>query len=442
MNFMNFTRRFFFIAAIFLCVISLESCRRSIGYSILLWDIPEKNLQDGQIVKVHFKSNIGHVYIIALPGTNENYEVPIWQLTNPQPKKKAETDATRYKEFQHQYARIKIDGLPVRAEAVNTSKQVYRLHKNETVKILYKGRGQDVIMTDGSKLEGEWLCVLTDGGTEGWCFSHNLALFTTGAGGEIVSGEIVENNSEEEDALLNQVLDAKWYPESYTQMLAENIIDLQTIKANAAFDPGAQSGTISINVNDRIRSAKFDGVKKISDKFYDFTGTPFQMIVNNADKIVVNYTGTENKPESYTFVTIDSDYNIPRLIKAEQERRSNEMQKLYNVDSFTSKNFGTLTFTDLDSFTWSKFSALVPNIISKRSRGKGSVSIKYLISKNLLQRFDGMLTFNFEGAESEVNFFYKHSNNSLELEDASEATIKNNIAISRGKNPTVLTFEK
>ena len=252
----------------------------------------------------------------------------------------------------------------------------------------------------------------------------------------------MENNSEEVDALLNQVLDAKWYPESYTQMLAENIIDLQTIKANAAFDPGAQSGTISINVNDRIRSAKFDGVKKISDKFYDFTGTPFQMIVNNADKIVVNYTGTENKPESYTFVTIDSDYNIPHLIKAEQERRSSEMQKLYNVDSFTSKNFGTLTFTDLDSFTWSKISALVPNIISKRSRGKGSVSIKYLISKNLLQRFDGMLTFNFEGAESEVNFFYKHSNNSLELEDASEATIKNNIAISRGKNPTVLTFEK
>lgn len=439
---MNFTRRIFFFATIFLCAISLESCRRSIGYSILLWDIPEKNLQDGQIVKVHFKSNIGQVYVIALPDTNENYEVPIWQLTNPQPKKKAEAAAPRYKEFQHQYARIKIDGLPVRAEAVNTSKQVYRLHKNEVVKILYKGRGQDVIMTDGSKLEGDWLCVLTDGGTQGWCFSHNLALFTTGAGGEIVSGEMLENDSEENDAILNQVLDAKWYPESYKQMLAENMIDLQTIKANAAFDPGAQSGTISINIDDRIRRAKFDGVKKISDKFYDFTGTPFQMIVNNADKIVVNYTGTENKPEAYTFVTINSDYNIPHLIKAEQERRSSEMQRLYNVDSFKSRNFGTLTFTDLDSFTWSKFSALVPNIIPKGARGNGSVSIKYLISKDLKNNFDGMLTFKFDGAEGEVNFFYKHLNNSLKLEDASEAVIKNNVAISRGKNPAVLTFEK
>ncbi len=439
---MNFTRRIFFAASIFLCLISLESCRRSIGYSILLWDIPEKNIQDGQIVKVHFKSNISHVYIISLPDTKENYEVPLWQLTTPQSKKKAQAAAPRYKEFQHQYARIKIDGLPVRAEAVNTSKQVYRLHKNETVKILYKGRGQDVIMTDGSKLEGDWLCVLTDGGTQGWCFSHNLALFTKGKGGEIISSEITESEAEESDAILNQVLEAKWYPESYTQMLAENMIDLQTIKAEAAFDTGVQSGTISIKINDRIRSAQFDGVKKISDKFYDFTGTPFQMIVNNADKIVVNYTGTENKPEAYTFVTIDSDYNIPRLIKAEQERRSNEMQRLYNVDFFTSKKFGTLTFTDLKSFIWNDFSALVPNIISRDAQESGNVSIKYLVAKNLRDKFDGMLTFNFEGAEGEVNFFYKHSNNSLELEDASDAIIKNNVATSRGKNPTVLVFER
>lgn len=435
-------RRVFFLASIFLCVISLESCRRSIGYSVLLWDIPEKHLPDGQIVKVHFKSNISQVYIIALPGTNENYEVPIWQLTVPQSKKKAIAASSRYKDFQHQYARIKIDGLPVRAEAVNTSKQVYRLHKNETVKILYKGRGQDVIMTDGSKLDGEWLCVLTEGGTQGWCFSHNLALFTKTASGEIFSEEIDESDSEQDDALLNLVLNAKWYPESYTQMLNENLIDLQTIRAEPAFDPGEQSGTISINVNDRVRSAQFDGIKKISDRFYDFTGTPFQMIVNTADKIVVNYTETESKPESYTFVTIDSDYNIPRLIKTEQERRSNEMQRLYNVDFFESDDFGTLTFTDLDSFNWRGFSALVPNIISRRVRGNGSVLIKYLVSKKLLEKFDGMLTFNFEGMSDEVNFFYKHSNSFLELEDASEATIKNNVAISRGKNPTVVIFEK
>ncbi|MDE7290424.1 MAG: SH3 domain-containing protein [Treponemataceae bacterium] len=439
---MNYTRRFFFIAAIFLCAISLESCQRSIGYSILLWDVPEKNLQDGQIVKVYFKSNISHVYVISLPDTNENFEIPLWQLTVPQSKKKAEAAAPRYKEFQHQYAHIKIDGLPVRAEAVNTSKQVYRLHKNEVVKILYKGRGQDVIMADGSKLDGEWLCVLTAGGTEGWCFSHNLALFTTGAGGEIVSGEMVENDEEKSDAILNQVLQAKWYPESYTRMLSENLIDLESMKTGYGFDTGTESGKVSINIKDRFRSANYGGITKVSEKVYDFTGTPFQMIINSADEIIVNYTGTENKPEAYTFVTISGDYNIAALMQAEQNRRTSEMQKLYNVDSFKSANYGTLTFTGLNSFSWSGFSLIVPNIISREARGRGSVSIKYLIAENLKNNFDGILTFNFDGSKKEVNFFYKHLNNSLKLEDASEAVIKNNVAISRGKNPTVLTFEK
>ena len=439
---MNYIRRFFFIVLIFLCAISLESCQRSIGYSVLLWDVPEKNLQDGQILKVYFKSNISQVYVISLPDTNENFEIPLWQLTVPQSKKKAEIAAKKYQDFQHQYAHIKIDGLPVRAEAVNTSKQVYRLHKNEVVKILYKGRGQDVIMADGSKLDGEWLCILTEGGTQGWCFSHNLALFTTGADGEIVSGEMVEQDEGKNDAILNQVLQAKWYPESYTRMLSENLIDLESMKMGYGFDTGTESGKVSINIKDRFRSATYGGITKVGEKVYDFTGTPFQMIINNADEIIVNYTGTENKPEAYTFVTISGDYDIAALMRTEQNRRTTEMQKLYNVDSFKSTNYGTLTFTGLNSFSWSGFSLIVPNIISRKARGNGSVSIKYLVAKNLLEKFDGMLTFKFEGMSDEVNFFYKHSNSFLELEDASGAIIKNNVAISRGKNPTVLTFEK
>lgn len=439
---MKFTRRIFILIAIFFLVFSMVSCQRSIGYSILLWDVPEKNLQDGQIVKVYFKSNISQVYVISLPDTNENFEIPLWQLTVPQSKKKTEIAAQKYRDFQHQYAHIKIDGLPVRAEAVNTSKQVYRLHKNEVVKILYKGQGQDVIMADGSKLDGEWLCVLTDGGTEGWCFSHNLALFTTGAGGEIVSGETIENEEDESDAILNQVLQAKWYPESYARMLSENLIDLESMKTGYGFDTGTESGKVSINMKDRFRSANYGGITKVREKVYDFTGTPFQMIINSADEIIVNYTGTENKPEAYTFVTISGDYDIAALIQSEQNRRASEMQKLYNVDSFKSANYGTLTFTGLNSFSWSGFSLAVPNIIPREARGHGSVSIKYLISENLKNNFDGMLTFNFDGSKSEVNFFYKFSNNGLLLEDASEATVRNNVAISRGKNPTALVFKR
>lgn len=424
------------------CALILASCRRSIGYSILLWDIPQKNLQDGQIVKVYFKSNISHVYVIGIPGSKENLEVPLWQLTVPSSKKKAMKAAQKYAEFQHKYAKIKIDGLPVRADPVNTSKQKYRLHKDEIVKILYKGKGQDVIMHSGEKLEGDWLCVLTNGGTQGWCFSHNLLIFETGEGGKIVGGQIEEAPAEDEDAILNQVLQAKWRPESYKRMLEEGTIDLETMKSAYGFDTGVESGKVSININGRYRTANYSGITKVRDKVYDFNGTPFQMIIRDADQIVINYTGNDNKPEAYTFVTISDDYDIDEIIKAEQERREAEMQKLYNVDTFRSSNYGTLTFTGNGSFTWNKFSLLVPNVISESAKGKGKVSIKYLISQELKGRFDGMLTFVFEGSPNEVNFFYKNSANGLTLEDASGANIKNNVAQSQSKSPIVIFFSR
>ena len=420
----------------------LASCHRSIGHSVLLWDIPQNNLQDGQIVKVYFKSNISHVYVIGLPGSKENLEVPLWQLTQPVSKKKALKAAQKYAEYQHKYAKIKIDGLPVRADPVNTSKQKYRLHKDEVVKILYKGKGQDVIMHSGEKLEGDWLCVLTTGGTQGWCFSHNLLIFETGEGGKIVGGQIEEAPAEDEDAILNQVLQAKWRPESYQRMLEENTIDLESMKSSYGFDTGVESGKVSININGRYRTANYSGITKVRDKVYDFNGTPFQMIIRDANQIVVNYTGNDNKPEAYTFVTISSDYDIDELIKAEGERRAEEMQKLYKVDSFRSANYGTLTFTGNGTFNWNNYSLLVPNVISENAKGKGKVSIKYLVGKNLQSRFDGMLTFVFDNTSNEVNFFYKNSTNGLTLEDASDATIKNNVAQSQSKSPIVIFFSR
>ena len=420
----------------------LTSCRRSIGYSVLLWDVPQKNLQDGQIVKVYFKSNISHVYVIGLPDSKENLEIPLWQLTEPTSKKKAAKAAQKYAEFQHKYAKIKIDGLPVRADPVNTSKQKYRLHKDEVVKILYKGKGQDVIMHSGEKLEGDWLCVLTTGGTQGWCFSHNLLVYETGEGGKIVSGQVEEAPVEDEDAILNQVLQARWRPESYKRMLEQGTIDLETMKSAYGFDTGVESGKVSINISGRYRTANYAGITKVRDKVYDFNGTPFQMIIRDADQIVVNYTGNDNKPEAYTFVTISADYNIDELIKKEKARRDAEMQKLYKVDTFRSSNYGTLTFTQNGTFAWNNYSLLVPNIISENAKGKGKVSIKHLISPELARRFDGMLTFVFDGSPNEVNFFYKNSSNGLTLEDASGANIKNNIAQSQSKSPIVIFFSR
>ena len=86
------------------------------------------------------------------------------------------------------------------------------------------------------------------------------------------------------------------------------------MKSAYGFDTGVESGKVSINISGRYRSANYAGITKVRDKVYDFNGTPFQMIIRDANQIVVNYTGNDNKPEAYTFVTISSDYNIDELI--------------------------------------------------------------------------------------------------------------------------------
>ena len=168
------------------------------GYSVLLWNIPEKGLQDGDVVPVYIRSNISHVYVI---GTSEGkFEVPLWQLTEPVSKSKVNKLKNRYADYSHKYATVALDGLPMRAEAVNTAKQVYRLRKNETVKLLYKVKGQ-APMTGGKPLEGEWLKILTSDGTSGCCFSYNLRPFETDATGGRIGGEIQEEieNPNDED---------------------------------------------------------------------------------------------------------------------------------------------------------------------------------------------------------------------------------------------------
>ena len=138
------------------------------GYSVVLWTIPEQQIKSGDIVPVYIKSNISHVYVIGTPA-GEKIEVALWQLTEPVKKGKVKNIAARYAENAATYASVKLDGLPCRAEPVNTAKQVYRLRKGEVIKILYKGNGQ-APMAGKNALEGDWYRILTDDGTMGWCF--------------------------------------------------------------------------------------------------------------------------------------------------------------------------------------------------------------------------------------------------------------------------------
>lgn len=435
-------RKFSLISLLALCLGCFISCGNRVkGYGVLLWNLPEHQLQDGDLVPVYIRSNISQVYVI---GTSQGkIEIPLWQITDPEMKFKAKKTARKFEEYKHTYASVALDGLPMRAEPVNTAKQVYRLKKAETIKILYKGKGQAVYA--GKKpLEGDWLRVLTSDGTVGWCFSYNLRPFETDINGNQISGEIVEEENHI-DAELTEMLKGTWYPDSYKNMIDSGRIDPARINLNYNLHLDEETNKLSFVMPEAKKEWDYTGATEdntiVNARAYKLNDIPIIVSVKNSVYIVVRYTGESGKPEDFNLVTIDADIN--QLVQDEIQRRESEYEQIYMFGPhFRSSSYGQLSLGEDHSFNWNNKNLLVPGVISSSAKNTGTVQIKYFLIRSLAQAYDGVLTFKFEGMNKEVNFFYKMEENGLRLEDATGAVLDGNVFRERGISPLIIFFKQ
>lgn len=428
-----------FYSLIIISSLFLISCSDKImGYSVLLWNIPEQEMQAGQVLPVYIKSNISHVYVVS-NAAGEKFEIPLWQLTEPVKKSKVKALVEKYSENAHTYASVKLDGLPCRAEPVNTAKQVYRLRKGEIIKILYKGNGAKP-MAGKNALEGDWYRILTDDGTLGWCFSYNLNLYETDASGARIGGqEIVEE--EEEDKAYVQICQNVWYPEYFRSMIDSKDIDISKLHPSYKFVIDTENNKVTLNTLSIHENWNYEGYTKTDDREYTLKNIPIKIIYKNSAFIVLRYTDSSGKPQDLNFVTISDD--ITQIITAEKERRSKSYSELVkHGPEYSSSNYGNLTFQSDGVIKWTGFKLLVPSIIEAGSRSSGSASVKYSLSKNLQSSYDGVVTFKFEASSSEVNFLYKLEDGGLRLEDTSSAVFKGNQVTSRSASPVIIYFKK
>lgn len=407
------------------------------GYSVVLWNIPEHGIASGDVVPVYIKSNISHVYVVGKED-GEKIEIPLWQLTDPVKKGKIGGVAARYSENAHTYASCKLDGLPCRAEPVNTAKQVYRLRKGEIIKILYKGKGQ-APMSGSTPLEGDWYKILAEDGTPGWCFSYNLNMYETSANGERIGGaEIVEE--EEADSRWDIITNRTWYPDTFKNMISSGNIDLQKLHPSYKFTIDIENNKVSLNTNTIHETWDYEGYTKTDDYEYTLKNISMKIIYRNMGYIVLRYTDESGKPQDLDFVVIDTDIN--EVITNEKNRRTVEYLNIWTHGPvYSSSNYGKITFNEDGGFNWSGFKLLVPSIIDAGTKNNGTAQVKYSLSKSLAASYDGVVTFKFEGMSNEVNFLYKLEESGLRLEDTSGATIDGNQLKTRGTSPVIIYFK-
>ncbi len=404
----------------------------------MLWGDAEHNISDGEIVRVYIRSNISHTYVISKLDDSEKIEIPLWKITEPASKSKAKKQASKFTDFKGTFAAVKLDGLPIRQEAVNTSKQVYRLRENEVIKILYRGSGAAVTNGKGN-MEGEWLRVITSSGTIGWCFSAKLELYQGDISGKRGEAAVVVQN-EETDKTLETLKSKKWYPDYYSTFIRYNKIDLNRINESYGFDFGWDELTATAKTDEVSYSFRYIALEKSGSREYLLKDSEekAKVIIEGANGLTL-YWIENGKPRTLKFVSLDID--LEQIVQKEQIRRQEELKKIAAAGPvFRSSNYGTINFANETFATWRDYKLLVPNIIDRGANNQVSLQIKYFLSNQLKATYDGILTMNLGGMEKEVNFFYKLTDDGLRLEDSNGATIKDSTVTTRGTSPLIMFF--
>jgi len=415
------------------------------GYGVLLWSIDDPAIDSGTVLPVYIKSNIQRIWVVGVPesirgGRDYKLEIPLSQLEYAGSRRKAVKWAEDFAEYAMSYAENLQDGLPIRENADNNSRRVYRLRLGEVIKILGIARGTAPISATGDPLPGSWYKVMTNDGVTGYCFSYRLKIFNQNE--RTVQSAPVSGNTAP-DPELESVLAKTWYAESYLQMVNSRRFNITEMEKKYRFDPGYETGTARIILPDLERQFTFESLTADGERAWRFEGASsnLQMILRNNTTLAVQFTDNSGSRRTLLFVSLPVD--IDDLIIQENARRENQFLAIYNQGPvFTSNNFGSITLLRTGDFTWTDFELLVPQIIPLETRGSGRIIMDLYISPSYEDRYNGAFTLRFSDIRTNntLYFMYAIDNQGLRLELVPDFGIDGITVMRRASSPTVLYF--
>lgn len=390
-------------AVLILFSLFLSSCSPLIGWGVLVWSADSPFIPSGTVLPVYIKSNIDHVWVVEIPKEykNENskidkVELPLWKLKYFNNQRKAAEWAKQFAELASVYGETMQDGLPLRSEPDNNARRVYRLHGGQIVKILERVKGTPTMSGD-TPLPGEWFKVLTDDGSEGYCFSYRLRLFKN-TDGKLGSTR-VNTVKPQDDPVLDSVLGKIWSPDWYKDMVDSHRIDLDNFADTWGFFPSPDTGTIQISLPKLNKSYTYTRIVAAGENSWRFDGSPVQMTLRSNNLLAVQYTDSNGEPKTLLFTTLAA--KVGDLISQETERRVSLFQALFQKGPvFKSDNYGNLTFTPDGRFTWTDNTLLVPSVIPVGAQGSGTVYMRLFLGNSLMDQYDGAFSLRFDRVSS------------------------------------------
>ncbi|MDR2143565.1 MAG: SH3 domain-containing protein [Treponema sp.] len=439
------SRHFFRIAVFVLFpVLAFSTCSKTIGWGVLLWYVEEPAIPSGTVLPVYVRSNIEQLWIAGVPEAyrsgdkEEMVEIPLAHLELTKNQKAAEKRALEFQEYARTYAETLQDGLPVRDQPENNSRRVYRLKLGEIVKVLRKAEGVSAISTTGAPLPGDWLLVLTKNGAVGYCFSYRLKLF------EHETGPLVQEKRDIDtagDADLDIMLSRVWYPEFYGNMVASGKINIEELSKGWGFDSGTESGTARIFLPNVDLRFPYSRIKKEADRNWSFEGSTLRANLRSESNLLVQYDDQNGQQRSAVFVSLPE--TAENIIRKENERRQALFQAIFaNGPSFSSVNFGTITFTSGKRFTWVGAANLPQGMLGETALHSGNVDMGRYLNKALEESYSGALAMVFDtvsGPKEELTFLYSMEPQGLRFEYVSAANL-DGLTVTRSDDHALVMY--
>jgi hypothetical protein len=425
-------------------VLAFSACSKTIGWGVLLWYVEEPAIPSGTVLPVYVRSNIEQLWIAGVPEEyrsdekEEMVEIPLAHLELAKNKKAAEKRALDFQEYAYTYAETLQDGLPVRDQPENNSRRVYRLRIGEIVKILHRAEGVSAVSTAGAPLSGDWFLILTENGATGYCFSYRLRLFEHEAGPLIQEQPDIDTAG---DTDLSIMLSRTWYPEFYGNMVASGRVNIETLSRGWGFNNGTESGTARIFLPNVDLKFPYSRIKKEADRSWLFEGSTLRASLRSESSLLVQYEDQNGQKKSAAFVILPE--TVENIIRTENERGQALFQAIFmNGPSFSSVNFGTITFSPERRFRWDGAANLPPGILGESALYSGSIDMSRYLDKALEGAYSGAFALVFDavsGTKDEVTFLYSMEPQGLRLEYVPAANL-DGLTVTRSNSRSLVLY--
>jgi hypothetical protein len=417
-------------------VLAFSSCARNIGYGLVLWAGEESPIQTGEILPVRQESQIQGTYLIRLPGTKELAELPTWRMRLFADKEEALQGAEEYAPYLNMYAYSQRDGLPLREEADQEARRVYKLAEAQLVKVLSRGEQKVTI----GNYEDYWYLVLTEDGYQGYCFGYYLPVFIT-AGDPKAEVEVLMAR----DPMLEALLQTDWRPEYFREMVDEGRIDLTSFGPGFGFFVDPEQRRIRLITGKRSYSWPYERLEKVGANRYVFEGPEtgsggIRINMQSSQRIVCTYS-IGDQVLSSVFIAFEED--IEEIVTQELERRE-RLAQIFSSRSrvLRSSAYGNIYLEEQMRFRWEDFGRLGEQIVLKPVRGSGTVDFPYYLSDGLSGSFDGVITFRFDeyAKDQGTSFLYAFESAGVRFEYVRPQGIENLEVVRRDDSPLVIFF--